>query len=164
MTDKGNNPISLRMTKRSDLQAIRGIALTFVLLYHAKKSFIPNGYLGVDIFFVLSGFVVTPLMLKILDTESIPKTRQNLLHFYKKRFLRLIPAIGASLLLLFPAIFLLSPIEDLDSIYRQALSTLYGFGNVGAYKYSGDYFTPLLNPFYILGHLQSKNKYIYFCH
>lgn len=50
---------------RRDIQVLRGLAVLAVILFHADKSYFPLGYLGVDIFFVISGFVVTPLILRI---------------------------------------------------------------------------------------------------
>ena len=48
---------------RDDLQILRGLAVTFVFLYHLKVLGFENGYLGVDLFFVLSGFLITHLLL-----------------------------------------------------------------------------------------------------
>jgi peptidoglycan/LPS O-acetylase OafA/YrhL len=50
---------------RRDIQVLRGLAVLAVILFHADESYFPLGYLGVDIFFVISGFVVTPLILRI---------------------------------------------------------------------------------------------------
>jgi peptidoglycan/LPS O-acetylase OafA/YrhL len=44
---------------RRDIQTLRGLAVSSVILYHANETFFPLGYLGVDVFFVISGFVVT---------------------------------------------------------------------------------------------------------
>ena len=46
-------------TFRADIQALRGLAILLVLLHHAKLDFIAAGYLGVDIFFVISGYLIT---------------------------------------------------------------------------------------------------------
>ena len=52
---------------RTDIQILRAIAVSGVILYHAKSNYFPLGYLGVDIFFVISGFVITPLIIEIFD-------------------------------------------------------------------------------------------------
>jgi peptidoglycan/LPS O-acetylase OafA/YrhL len=55
---------------RSDIQVLRGLAVLAVVLFHSKESYFPLGYLGVDVFFVISGFVVTPLILRIFSNQS----------------------------------------------------------------------------------------------
>lgn len=52
---------------RTDIQALRGLAVLLVLLFHARFSFLPAGYLGVDVFFVISGFLITGLIVKAVD-------------------------------------------------------------------------------------------------
>lgn len=64
---------------RRDIQALRGLAVICVVINHISKSALPNGFLGVDIFFVLSGYVVTPLMLEIFEQHSTHKTLQQTL-------------------------------------------------------------------------------------
>ena len=54
---------------RRDIQVLRGLAVLAVVLFHAKESYFPLGYLGVDVFFVISGFVVTPLILRIFTDQ-----------------------------------------------------------------------------------------------
>jgi peptidoglycan/LPS O-acetylase OafA/YrhL len=55
---------------RRDIQVLRGYAVIAVILFHASESLFPLGYLGVDVFFVISGFVVTPLILRIFADQS----------------------------------------------------------------------------------------------
>ena len=117
-----------------------------VVLFHAKKSFV-SGYLGVDVFFVISGFVVTPLILRIFPDQANSKTRlSNLRDFYKRRFFRLAPALAVTLTISAILIFLLGPITDHQRFARQGIATSLILGNVGAHEYSGDYFFPNRNP------------------
>lgn len=62
--------MSSELKYRRDIQVLRGLAVLAVILYHAKESYFPLGYLGVDVFFVVSGFVVTPLILRIFTNQS----------------------------------------------------------------------------------------------
>ena len=132
---------------RRDIQVLRGLAVLAVVLFHATESYFPLGYLGVDVFFVISGFVVTPLILRIFTDQSNGGRLSNLKYFYKRRFYRLAPALAVTLTISAVAIFLLGPIGDLQRFARQGIATLLIVGNAGAYKYSGgDYFASNPNP------------------
>ena len=134
---------------RSDIQYFRGIAVTSVVFYHAFPSVFPNGYLGVDAFFVISGFVVTPLVNKIIDFIPQIGYRVNvnsLKSFLLRRFFRLAPALGSTLTFFSIPIFLLSVPDDSNKYAFQSLFTLMLAGNAGAYKLTGNYFHPNPNP------------------
>jgi len=132
---------------RSDIQVLRGLAVLAVVLFHAKESYFPLGYLGVDVFFVISGFVVTPLILRVFINESNGRGRlSNLKYFYKRRFYRLAPALAVTLTISAVTIFLLGPLGGHQRFARQGIATLLLVGNAGAYEYSGDYFSPNPNP------------------
>ena len=131
---------------RRDIQVLRGLAVLAVVLFHAKESYFPLGYLGVDVFFVISGFVVTPLILRIFTVQVNVGRLSNLRYFYKRRFYRLAPALAVTLAISAVTIFLLGPMGDHQRFARQGIATLLLVGNVGAYKYSGDYFSPNPNP------------------
>jgi peptidoglycan/LPS O-acetylase OafA/YrhL len=139
--------LSKKIGFRKDIQILRGIAVLAVVLFHAKEDYFPLGYLGVDVFFVISGFVVTPLILKIF-TEKDREGGQlgNLINFYKRRFYRLAPALTCTLVCSAILIFLLGPVADHQRFARQGISTLLLIGNFGGYSFSGDYFAPNPNP------------------
>jgi peptidoglycan/LPS O-acetylase OafA/YrhL len=71
------------------LDGLRAIAVMTVVLFHARSSFFPGGYIGVDIFFVLSGYLISSLLL----TEWNRAGRISLKEFYIRRSLRLLPAL-----------------------------------------------------------------------
>ncbi len=131
---------------RRDIQVLRGLAVLAVVLFHAKESYFPLGYLGVDVFFVISGFVVTPLILRVFTNQTNGGGLSNLKYFYTRRFYRLAPALAVTLTISAVVIFLLGPIADHERFARQGISTLLVAGNIGAYRYSGDYFSPNPNP------------------
>lgn len=133
--------------KRKDIQILRGLAVLAVVLFHANESYFPLGYLGVDVFFLISGFVITPLILSIF-TEQAKKGDKfsSLRHFYKRRFYRLAPALAVTLAISAILIFFLGSTIDHDRFSKQGIATLILAGNFGAYKYSGDYFIPYPNP------------------
>jgi peptidoglycan/LPS O-acetylase OafA/YrhL len=76
---------------RWDIQALRGLAVALVIADHAKLSMLPGGFLGVDIFFVLSGFLMTGLITRALDEK-----RFSLVDFYSRRAWRILPAAYAT--------------------------------------------------------------------
>jgi peptidoglycan/LPS O-acetylase OafA/YrhL len=120
---------------RRDIQVLRGLAVLAVLLFHAEESYFPLGYLGVDVFFVVSGFVVTPLILQIFtDQANGWGVLSNLRYFYMRRFYRLAPALAVMLSISAVTIFLLGPIADHQRFARQGIATLLLVGNFGAYS------------------------------
>ena len=73
---------------RPDIEGLRAIAVLLVLVYHAGLPFLPHGFLGVDVFFVISGYLITGLLLRELAaTGSISWPR-----FVARRARRLLPA------------------------------------------------------------------------
>ena len=73
---------------RQDINLLRGIAILSVVLYHFAPTLLPGGFIGVDVFFVISGFLMT----KIIAT-SLEKRSFNLIQFYAARSKRIIPAL-----------------------------------------------------------------------
>lgn len=81
------SPIPETATVRTDIQALRGIAVLSVLLYHSGLGIARSGYLGVDIFFVISGFLITGII-----ARGIEQGRFSFRTFYERRIRRLAPA------------------------------------------------------------------------
>src|SRR5713101_1169934 len=73
---------------RPDVEGLRAIAVLLVVLYHAHIPWMNGGYVGVDVFFVISGFVITGLLLR----ERAATGRTHILTFYARRARRIIPA------------------------------------------------------------------------
>jgi peptidoglycan/LPS O-acetylase OafA/YrhL len=72
---------------RPDIEGLRGVAILLVVLFHAGVSRLSGGFVGVDVFFVLSGFFITGLIVRELASPS----GVNLPEFYARRALRLMP-------------------------------------------------------------------------
>src|SRR4051794_34989278 len=73
---------------RPDIEGLRAVAAGLVVLGHAGVSFLPGGYVGVDVFFVISGFLIPSLLLRELGRTG----RVDLPRFYARRARRLLPA------------------------------------------------------------------------
>ena len=73
---------------RPDVEGLRAVAVLFVVLYHAGVPHLSGGYVGVDVFFVISGFVITGVLLR----ERASTGRTSILNFYGRRCRRIIPA------------------------------------------------------------------------
>jgi len=129
---------------RIDVQVLRAVALIAVVCFHASEQLFPNGYLGVDAFFLISGFVITPQIVEVFNSDS--GRAERLKSFYIRRFYRLIPALGAMVAFSSLLLGLLGSPEDHERFARQGISTLLFGGNFGAYLYSQDYFSPNPNP------------------
>jgi len=87
---------STRLTYVPGLDGLRAAAVVAVILYHGNVSWMPGGFLGVDLFFVLSGFLITTLLLR----ERASTGRVDLKAFWIRRFRRLVPALLLVLLAL----------------------------------------------------------------
>ena len=108
-----------RMPSRrlAPLDGMRGVAVAAVLLFHAEVTWARGGFLGVDVFFVLSGFLITSLLLAELDrTGTIALGR-----FWNRRVRRLLPALGVLVVVGVLLAHLMAPLEriaDVDSTMR----------------------------------------------
>src|SRR6185503_5335855 len=84
---------------RGDVAGLRAVAVGLVLLYHAGLPLVPGGFIGVDVFFVVSGFLITSQLV----TEIERTGRISLAHFYARRAKRILPA--ACVVLVVTAVF-----------------------------------------------------------
>jgi peptidoglycan/LPS O-acetylase OafA/YrhL len=73
---------------RPDIDGLRAISILLVVLYHAQPWLVPGGYIGVDIFFVISGFLITRLILGEIEAGGF-----SALTFYARRVRRIFPAL-----------------------------------------------------------------------
>ena len=118
------------MTKRIGIEAVRSLAVVSVVLYHLNPELFPNGYLGVDAFFVVSGFLVSGM----LETQSI-------MQFFVRRFMRLAPAALTITLLVVILSTVIDPPYITKDIGQAALSQAVYASNI-LYYFKLDYFNP----------------------
>lgn len=147
----GDHPVGwaerIRSGRRSDIQGLRAVAVGFVVLYHAGLP-ITGGFVGVDVFFVISGFVITGMLMRELNRSG----RINLGQFYIRRFKRLVPALAVTVT--FTALvsaFVLSPLGPQQTAAATGVGALAMLANVVITRTTGSYFdapaetNPLLN-------------------
>ena len=78
---------------RPDIEGLRAVAIGLVLLFHAGITFVPGGFVGVDVFFVISGFLITGLLVREVERTG----RVSLARFWARRAKRLLPASALTL-------------------------------------------------------------------
>ncbi|MFI5893118.1 acyltransferase family protein [Actinoplanes sp. NPDC051513] len=116
---------------RPDIEGLRAIAVTLVVLSHAGISTFAGGYVGVDVFFVISGFLITTLLLKELNKTG----KVSLPGFYARRAIRLLPVSTVVVVATLVATWLFVPATRFKSISLDALSsTFYGINWRLAYE------------------------------
>ncbi len=79
-------------TVRLDIQALRAAAVAMVVVYHLAPNVLPGGFVGVDVFFVISGFLITTLLIERPPTNGPREIVHWLLEFWSRRIRRLLPA------------------------------------------------------------------------
>jgi peptidoglycan/LPS O-acetylase OafA/YrhL len=128
------------------VDGLRAVAILSVLTFHLSPSWLPGGFSGVDIFFVISGFVVSASVGALAGF----KPTSFLLFFYSRRLLRIAPALIACLLITHVATTVLVPDSWLsDANQRTGLYALFGLSNIILATNTDTYFSPRLefNPF-----------------
>lgn len=103
------------------LDGVRGVAVLSVLVFHALPTIVSGGFLGVDIFFALSGYLITGLLLSEYEKKGSIDIKQ----FFAKRWFRLMPALLAVLLVYGIALWLFSPTATLKNQGVDILTALF---------------------------------------
>jgi len=120
------------MQFRKDINGLRAIAVIAVVLFHFNASWLPGGFAGVDVFFVISGFLMTGIIFKGLENETF-----NLFKFYAARANRIIPALaGLCFVLLVFGWFYLTPF-DYRSLGKHVASSMSFVSNIIYWREAG---------------------------
>ena len=123
---------------RQDIDGLRAVAVSIVVFYHASPQWLPGGFIGVDIFFVISGYLISGLIFKRLEDGDF-----NLKEFYFRRIIRIVPA----LLLLILAVLIFGWFSLLASEYK----------NLGRYIVAGALFLTNLVSWADSGYFDTKS-------
>lgn len=149
--------------RRDDIDGLRAVAVTAVVCYHLHREWLPGGYLGVDVFFVISGYVVTGSLLHQRSSSMLP----SFFDFYARRVKRLGPAL---LLLVFCSScvipLIMSPHFRAQLTYLgTAQASLFAFANLNILHFREDYFDEHgvmhLNPFLHMWSLAVEEQFYF---
>ncbi|WP_312345331.1 acyltransferase family protein [Leclercia sp.] len=122
---------------RQDINLLRGIAILSVVFYHFTATLLPGGFAGVDVFFVISGFLMTKIIATGLERNSF-----NLIQFYAARCKRIIPALLAMCLIVAATTFFWLPTNEYQKLGNYIGYAALFISNLKLNKESGDYFAP----------------------
>ena len=122
--------------RRADIDGLRCVAVTSVLLYHLDEQLLPAGFLGVDVFFVISGYVVCHSIVK----GDKPLDASAVFGFYVRRMRRLFPALFATIALTVVAYSLFVPPRTTSELLGVVPFSLVGLGNFWLLARGFDYF------------------------
>lgn len=133
------------MTYRSEIDGLRALAVCSVLIYHFFPNILPNGYLGVDIFFVISGYLITQHLLGIKGNFIY-----TLKYFYERRVKRLFPALFVFLTITALGLIFILINSDYENFISSLLATKTFWANFyfwkdGGYFGGNDQLKPLLH-------------------
>jgi peptidoglycan/LPS O-acetylase OafA/YrhL len=119
---------------RPEIDGLRALAVVAVIINHFNKDLLPSGYLGVDMFFVISGFVIT----SSLAGRPSKNFGDFLIGFYTRRIKRLVPALV--LFAIVTSILLSMFSQDPGPVLKTGIASLFGFSNIYLQQKSTDYF------------------------
>jgi peptidoglycan/LPS O-acetylase OafA/YrhL len=131
----------MRLSYRPDIDGLRAIAVAIVVAFHAGVPGCGGGFIGVDVFLVISGFLITGLLVEELrETGSISLSR-----FYARRVRRLLPALALVLVatMLLGSVLLLGVAGEQQALAKSALAATLSVSNVWFWSVS-NYFTVAL--------------------
>ena len=119
---------------RADIDGLRALAVLSVTIFHLRASWMPNGFLGVDIFFVLSGFLITTILYREITTDTFSFTR-----FYIRRIRRILPAFFVVVFVALGLGLLLFQYGDLYALKKSAIASVAFLANI-EFARQGGYF------------------------
>lgn len=122
------------MQYRKDIDGLRAVAVGGVVIYHAFPTLLTGGFVGVDVFFVISGFLITSIIASEAEAGKF-----SIAGFYERRFRRILPALAFMLAVTTIAAIVILPPAELDQ-YGQSLLAVAGFASNVLFWHEGGYF------------------------
>jgi peptidoglycan/LPS O-acetylase OafA/YrhL len=124
---------------RRDIDGLRAVAVLPVVAYHVGIHAVPGGFIGVDIFFVISGFLITQVLI-----QDIHGDRFSLIRFYERRVRRILPALLAVLLLTFIVCARYSLPSELIDFSKSLIAAAASVSNIYFWRNGGYFAAPAL--------------------
>ncbi|MDC1246918.1 acyltransferase [Amylibacter sp.] len=133
------------MKYRPEIDGLRALAVVPVILFHAGFELFSGGFIGVDVFFVISGYLITTILI-----EDIENKRFNLLNFYERRARRILPALFFVMLVCIPFAWMWMLPDPLENFGQSLVAATLSANNILLYLTSGYWdlaseFKPLLH-------------------
>lgn len=133
------------MKYRSEIDGLRALAVVPVILFHAGFQFFKGGFIGVDVFFVISGYLITSIIIYEINQKKF-----NILNFYERRIRRILPALFFVIILNIPFALLFMLPDPLENFGQSLIATTFFSNNILLYLTSGYWdlaseFKPLLH-------------------
>lgn len=143
---------------RADIDGLRALAVLSVVAFHFNDYRVPNGFLGVDIFFVLSGYLITNVIY-----NEIKQNKFSFKDFYIRRIKRILPAFFTVLIVGLALARLLFLPDDYSEVKESALSAILFVGNFFFAQLDGGYFSGEINqkPFLQLWSLAVEEQFYF---
>ncbi len=117
---------------RADIQGLRAIAVLAVVAFHAAPNLLPGGFVGVDIFFVISGYLIAGILMNEMAANAF-----SLARFYERRVRRIFPALFALLVPVLVSGALLLPPGPYNDLGRVAFSAVFFVSNIELLNHTG---------------------------
>ena len=156
----------MKITYRPEIDGLRAVAVTAVILYHAQinifdSQLFKGGFIGVDVFFVISGYLITTIILKELVTTG----QFSFKNFYERRIRRILPALIFVMIVSIPFAWIFLLPNSLIDFSKSILYSL-GFSSNFYFHFSGQQYdseSSLLKPFLHTWSLSVEEQfYIFF--
>jgi len=122
---------------RHEIDGLRACAVVPVVLFHLGAGWLPGGFLGVDVFFVISGFLITRILLRDIEAGAF-----SFSEFMVRRILRILPAMLTMIVATLAVTWFFVFRPDQPTIGRQAVAALLSVANVYFWRTTGNYWGP----------------------
>ena len=128
-----NSPYS---AYQPEIEGLRALAVVAVIINHFNKDILPGGYLGVDIFFIISGYVISLSMMNRITKNF----SEFFMEFYVRRIKRLLPALVVCVVITSLIVCLVDPNPKIS--VKTGIASLFGLSNLYLLGQATDYFSP----------------------
>jgi len=122
----------MKLNYRPDIDGLRAIAVMSVVLNHSGIALFSGGYIGVDIFFVISGYLITTILIRDVDANEF-----SIAKFYERRIRRIYPALFATLFFTIVVTLILYDSQSLMAFSKSVMATTFFFSNIHFWTEAG---------------------------